>query len=358
MTAKKSQLGQFYTTNYDYILKGMHLPFRSRVIEPFAGNGDLLEFAKRFKPAHIECYDIDPKLDYIIKKDTLKSPPDYNGKFVLTNPPYLAKNKFKGNKDVFSQHKQDDLYKCFMSSLVDSGCNAGIVIIPLNFWCSLRKADALLRRRFLNKYTITRVNVFYDKVFDDTGYTVCAIQFRRRNNLEKNTGYSICAIRNPPDLENNEEIPMHFYPDRSAAVIKLGEFNDYTIGGDILNLEQTDKFKVERATKNNKNSPGLTNILVKCIDDSSSSQLGLKIVSDEDRHIDKTPKLSSRSYATLVINPPITLQEQKKIVNIFNARMGKWRGEYNSLFLSNYRESGRKRVSFGLVFKMVNYLLR
>jgi hypothetical protein len=340
MSGKKSQLGQFYTTNFDYILKGMQVPLKSRLIEPFAGEGDLLKFASRFKLAHTECYDIDPKHDYITKRDTLKNPPDYDGKFVLTNPPYLAKNKFKGNKEVFDQHNQNDLYKCFMSSLIDSGCNGGIVIIPLNFWCSIRKADASLRRRFMNQYTIARVNVFYEKVFDETGYTVCAIQFRGRYGLE-----------------NNEEVPMHFYPDRSAAVIKLGEFNDYTIGGDILNLEQTDKFKIERATKSNKDSPGLTNILVKCIDDSPRCQLGLKIVADEDRYIDETTKLSARSYATLVINPPISLEKQKEIVGLFNARMGKWRGEYYSLFLSNYRENGRKRVSFGLVFKMVNFLL-
>ena len=341
MSGKKSQLGQFYTTNFEYILKGMVVPYNSHIIEPFAGDGDLVEFANLFSPKKIELYDIDPKKKCITERDTLKNSPDYTDKFVLTNPPYLAKNKHKGDKAVFIQYKQDDLYKCFISSLVDSGCAGGIVIIPLNFWCSIRKADALLRRRFLNKYTIIRVNVFYEKVFQDTGYTVCSLHFRPKNRVA-----------------SVDEVPMRFYPDRSSAVIKLGHFNDYTIGGDILNLEQTDKFKIERATTKNKDSPGLTNILVKCIDDTATSQLGLKIILDEDRFVDETPKLSARSYATLVITPPISLERQKKLVDVFNARMRKWRAEYNSLFLTNYRENSRKRVSFGLVFKLVNYLLR
>lgn len=341
MSSKKSQLGQFYTTNFEYILNGMVIPRHSHIIEPFAGDGDLVEFANLFSPKQLELYDIDPKKKCMTERDTLKNPPEYRGKFVLTNPPYLAKNKHKGDKTVFLQYNQDDLYKCFISSLVDSGCVGGIVIIPLNFWCSIRKADALLRRMFLKNYTIIRVNVFYEKVFQDTGYTVCSIHFR-----PKRGSTSV------------DEVPMRFYPTRSSAVIKLGDFNDYTIGGDILKLEQTDKFKVERATTKNKDSPGMTNILVKCIDDTVTSQLGLRIVLDKDRFVDETPKLSARSYATLIINPPISPERQQKLVDVFNARMRKWRAEYNSLFLTNYRENNRKRISFGLVFRLVNYLLR
>lgn len=41
----KSKLGQFYTTNYNYILQNMILPDKIKIIiEPFVGNGDLLNF--------------------------------------------------------------------------------------------------------------------------------------------------------------------------------------------------------------------------------------------------------------------------------------------------------------------------
>ena len=93
----KSKLGQFYTTNYEYILSNMIIPDDiDIIIESFCGNGDLLKFLK--KDYILECYDIEPKHSYIIQRDTLKNPPNYDGKFILTNPPYIARNKMKIKK--------------------------------------------------------------------------------------------------------------------------------------------------------------------------------------------------------------------------------------------------------------------
>ena len=342
MTSTKSQLGQFFTTNFDYILSQMYLPFNAHIIEPFCGNGDLLTFANRYSPLQIESYDIDPKHAYVSKLDTLKTPPDYRDKFVLTNPPYLAKNKCKGDKSLFSMHKQDDLFKCFIASILGQGCKGGIIIVPLNFWSSVRKRDVELRRRFLQEFEALRVNIFGERVFHDTGYTVCAIQFRRLK----------------PSADETTSIHFNFYPSRTRFAFKLNAANDYSIGGEIFRLPQSKKFKVDRATRKNKESRGLTNILVKCIDDSPTSQIRLSVVENDKRYIDETPKLSARSYATLVIVPPLSKEKQKELVDTFNARLRKWRSEYNSLFLTNYRESSRKRISFGLVFKIIKYILR
>ena len=91
----KKQLGQFYTTNYEYILSNMKIPNNVKtIIEPFVGNGDLLKFIKKTN-YKLEIYDIDPKITDTIKRDTLTNPPDYTDKFILTNPPYLARNKNK-----------------------------------------------------------------------------------------------------------------------------------------------------------------------------------------------------------------------------------------------------------------------
>jgi len=71
----KKSLGQFYTTNYEYILQGLIIPDNiTTIIEPFAGNGDILLFINN-KKYNVECYDIEPKKDYIIKQDTIKNPP-------------------------------------------------------------------------------------------------------------------------------------------------------------------------------------------------------------------------------------------------------------------------------------------
>ena len=101
---------------------------------------------------------------------------------------------------------------------------------------------------------------------------------------------------------------------------------------------------------------------MKCIDDNIHSKIGLSIVDEptKERYIDRTPNLTARSYAVLVIEPKITLEEQRVLVNQFNTFMTEGRDKYNSLFLTNYRESNtiaRKRISFGLVYDICGYLL-
>ncbi len=338
MATRKKDLGQFYTTNYEYILSNMSIPDKVvSIIEPFAGKGDLLSFIKDKSKYNIEIYDIDPKYPDTIKRDTLKNPPDYRNKFVLTNPPYLARNKNKNNKELYDKYNCNDLYKCFIINLIDGDCCGGIIIIPLNFISSIRKADIDLRKRFINKYSIVLINIFEEQVFDDTSYSVCSIYFK-----EKET----------------EKVKICIYPSKSEIEIELTDFNNYTIGGEIYNLEQNSKYKVERATKETKEN--ITNILLKCIDDNINSQLGFKIVSDKDRYIDNTEKLSARSYATLVINKSLTLQKQEDLVDEMNKFIKEKREKYNSLFLTNYRESNtiaRKRISFELAFKICNYIL-
>ena len=118
--------------------------------------------------------------------------------------------------------------------------------------------------------------------------------------------------------------------------ITLNSDNNYR--GEIYNLPQNPKYKVKRATKKD-NKENITNILLKCIDDNIQSQLGFKVVSDEERFIDKTPKLSARSYATLTINKTLSLEDQKTLVKKMNDYINTQRKKYNSLFLTNYRES-------------------
>jgi hypothetical protein len=54
-----------------------------------------------------------------------------------------------------------------------------------------------------------------------------------------------------------------------------------------------------------------TNIVVKCIDDNSSNQIGLSYVNDSDIYVDDTPNQTVRTYATLVIEPAIDENKQK-----------------------------------------------
>ena len=275
------------------------------------------------------------------QKKIILDPPNFNNSFILTNPPYLARNK-SNDKELFDKYKTNDLYKCFIEILILNECLGGILIVPLNFICSIRKNDIDLRKKFISKYNIITLNIFEEQVFEDTTYTICSFQFEKK--------------------EQEKEIKVYIYPSNINFNIKLNINNNYTIGGDIYNLEQNDKYKIDRATRLYDNKDNFTNILVKCIDDNINNKIGLKIVDDKirDKYIDNTPKLSARSYAILVIKPKITIIQQQKLVELFNNFLNEKRNNCNSLFLSIYRESkeiARKRISFDLVYSICEYIL-
>jgi len=342
MSKTKKKYGQFYTTNYKYILKNFNVPENVKtIIEPFAGECDLLNFLVRDN-YNITCFDIDPKKEFIIKRDTLLNPPNYDDTFVLTNPPFLARNK-SSDKTIYDMYKLNDLYKCFIKSLINNNLIGGIIIVPLNFLCSIRKNDINLRKQFIEKYNITIINIFEEKVFDDTSYTVCSFQFEIKDLLS-----------------DSKEIECYIYPSNKKITFRLTELNNYMIGGEVYNLPLSSKYKVSRATKLNETSEYITNLQVQCLDNSIDDQIKITTQSNETRFIDKTLKLSARSYITLIIEPKLNIDEQKKLKKLFNDFINENRIKYNSLFLTNYRESNslaRKRISFTLIFRIINYLL-
>jgi hypothetical protein len=339
---KKKELGQFYTKNYDYILQNINIPKNIKnIIEPFAGEADLIEYINKYDNKYnVNMFDIDPKKEDIIQRDTLLNPPEYKGKFVLTNPPYLARNK-SDNKEIYDKYNVNDLYKCFIVNIIDDPCDGGILIIPLNFISSIRKNDVLLRERFLSIYSIIQINIFEEQVFSDTSCTVCSLLFDNNQN-------------------NTNDINIDIYPSKINIKTKLNKENNYTIGGEIYKLPKNDKYTIKRLTSKNLSEKN-TNIQIKCIDDNSKSMICAKYENDENElFIDDTPKCSARGYLTLIINPPINENKQKKLVNDFNTYLKDNRKKYNSLFIANYRESSdiaRKRISFDLVYKIIGDLI-
>ena len=359
----KNKLGQFYTTNYAYILQNIHIttPATSTtIIEPFCGNGDLLPYIEietktkghndnNNSLLQLECYDIDPKHDYITRRDTLRNPPTYKDKYVITNPPYLARNKCD-EKELFDIYGVNDLYKCFITNLIRDPPTGGILIVPLNFWSSIRKIDVELRKQFLQQFRILQLNIFEEKVFEDTTYTICSFQFE--------------LLLSPQQQQQQHQINIDVYPSQTNIKVALNDENHYTIGGCIYNLSQstitTRKYKITRMTTKNKtqHTTNGTNLLVKCIDDNENNRISLTMA--DNYYIDETPNLSARTYASLLIEPPINTQRQQQLANAFNLFINEERRKYCSLFLTNYRESkdiARKRISFDLVYNIVGYLL-
>jgi hypothetical protein len=158
----KKTLGQFYTVKVDYILEGFVIPANvRRIVEPFVGRGDLIKWIKP-NDIIIDAYDIEPKCDdikqpnlTITTQNTLLNPPNYTDAWVITNPPYLGRNKAT-DKVIFDKYNTNDLYKCFIHSLCEISAMGGILIIPAGFFFSPREMDTKCRDAFLTKYNILR----------------------------------------------------------------------------------------------------------------------------------------------------------------------------------------------------------
>ena len=162
---------QHFIKQYEKILKNIDF-HPKEAIDPFAGECDLFNYSPETKWTF---YDIEPKKENVIKNDSLLNPIDYTGKTVITNPPYLAKNKTKEFTEIFEKYKEDDLHKASIKSII--GCSNGILIIPINFFTDENTEE--LRKLFLSYYKVSYVNVFSKPVFENTTYNVCSFYFEK-----------------------------------------------------------------------------------------------------------------------------------------------------------------------------------
>jgi hypothetical protein len=360
---QKHQKGQFYTTQWNKLFPFVDPAFifdRFPTVEPFVGQGDLINYVKSVSPEiSVETYDIDPKIDGAILRDTLKHPPDYTGKCVITNPPYLGRNKSK-DKSMFDQWGENDLYKCFMRSIIDDCPQFGMIIIPSGFWTSVMGSDVQLRRDFLEKHHIIVVNMFECPMFDDTTTAVCSVVF-----VHKNKFFQKNKSKFANDFKSEDTFGIRIFSPKgkkdllsSYRIIEV-EASGQAPGGHIYELKGN-KYTVERATKRNEDK-GLTGLVVRCLDGSADNLISMYYSScDAEKYVDRTKKLSGRSFMTLIIKPEINKVRQKRLAKQFNKFLDNAREKYSRMFLPNYREAKgfiRKRIPFELVYNLSSYLL-
>lgn len=323
-------VGQFYTVNHEYILKGFDKP-DGLIIEPFAGKGDLIDWIGK---EGVEAYDIEPKRGDIIQRDTLTDPPNYENKWVITNPPYLARNKCE-DKEIFNLYGMNDLYKCFLMSLVNNNCLGGIVIIPVGFFLSPRDIDVKCRSLFMGKYKITRVKYFEEVVFPDTTTTVVAFSFVKSD-----------------ELLTEQNIPWERYPNGDKNTFKLESKYKWIIGGEIYDLKIPKDIKIKRFIKDEINE-NQTHLTLNALD--TTKKISLEYL--EGYVYEGTS--ASRSFATLCISG-ITLnkEHQKEISKKFNTYIKQKREETWSLFLPQFREYDRKRIPFSLAYNIIGHIIK
>lgn len=361
-------MGQFFTVNSGLILAGMEKYLKEKnMTDPFAGNGDLLLWAKKQGAKSVKGFEIDKKFingNNVFFNDSLLCPKKYE--FVLTNPPYLNVNKAdKATKKKYFNNGCEDLYQMSLTAIMDS--EEGIVIVPINFLSA--ENSEKVRGKFFSKFEIVEMNYFKNQVFSDTTYNVIVFYYKKKKDV-----FDCCF-----------NIKTHLYPDKKNINIKLEKKYGWMIGGGYINRIKSQKNELKiyrlrerdlakgdyelRAAYNHIKERKVFSvteekrklikdniILLKAID--SGSEKG-KIALEDIRKYGLdclVSKLTSRNMVQLIFGKQITISEQKEIIKLFNDELENLRKEHNSLFLTNYRDKDRKRISFNFTYKLINYL--
>jgi hypothetical protein len=357
---KKQQLGQFFTKNTEYILQGFETHIKNKnITDPFAGAGDLLAWAKKNGAASIKGYDIECANSFASKNDSLKNPKKYE--FVLTNPPYLYQNKIK-DKSLLQNSKHTDLYQLSLEKIMDS--EEGIVIVPVNFLSA--ENSKYIRELFLAKFEIKKANYFSEQVFRDTTYNVISFYYRKKTVKKMIFDFIIYPQKKSSKIileqKYNWQIGGEFLARINSYTNKLRinrlEEKDLLTGGHkikaaYINLGTVKEFKVssEIFSKIKRNI-----IVLKAID--SGSENGKICLEDIRKYnLDALVSIkSSRHQIQLLFPETVGIKEQETIIELFNREIEEKRHRYHSLFMTNYRDKNRKRISFDFAYNLVNYI--
>lgn len=312
-----------YTTKAQQICSNLikYIPQEVKLIEPFYGDGDLLTL---FPKHNWEKYDIEDKGNNIVQ-DSLLNPPEYKDKWVITNPPYLAKNKAK-DKTIFIKYNVDDLYKASLLSILD--CEGGILIIPTNFLTDERTGS--IRTQFLNQFEILEMNIFTEPVFLTTTYSVCSFAFKRKHCEKSKQKFNINI------QPANQQIEIEIYPEY-----------DYRIAGEFYNEISSVKSIFNRLV-GQKSKEYITNIKLYALD-TRTERIRLEF---EPNHY--YGKDTDRTYATFTCKNTLTIDQEKQLINEFNKQLEEFRKKYFDLSMTNYRDYNRKRIGFTFAYQLLS----
>ena len=216
--AIKKQLGQFFTKNSEQILQGFEKFVKNKnIVDPFAGAGDLLQWAEKNAAHSVKGFDIDENFideRKVFYNNSLKNPVKAN--FILTNPPYLYQNKMADNSILKHSH-HTDLYQIALEKIMDS--KEGIAIVPVNFLSS--ENAKYIRKIFFEKFNVLKVNYFTEAIFEDTSYNVIAFYYILKKEFSTKMNF-----------EMNFE--MNILPQKQKMYFTLYQKYNWKIGGEFI----------------------------------------------------------------------------------------------------------------------------
>lgn len=316
----KQKYGAFHTENVDQLFSGFESLVKNKlIIDPFVGGGDLIDWALQHGAKDYEVYDLFPAFPKTLQNDSLFNPPDYTGKFLVTNPPYLSRNKSKKeNVKTFDKWEQDDLYKCHLASLYPT-CDAGLIILPTNF---LSESRPNARYMFFKNYTIGKAKYYMYQAFPNVTTGIMVFNFYKNNDQIKK--FDIEIHRSATDIQ--------------TVKVKLSPQYNYLWGDEFFDyIEDTDPIKIIKydiASKKKPNTKIVIGLLTK-----GSYGLGAHINTGNPLLVRKT---TFTTYQISIDGYNLSNQQQTKIVDLYNKKLNYYIKKYHGLFLANYMGAEQK----------------
>lgn len=320
MNNQKQNLGQFNTKNdvwlrphvYDFI-KSCGC---SRVVDPYAGAGDLLAAANQIV-WEVIGYDIDPSLGWP-ENDSLLDIPYHNDAIVITNPPYLAKNS--ANRNGFDSYKYfkhndyEDLYQLAIDKVLEKYKNAVFIIPETYFQSSFFK-------EYLVQYTIIEENPF-----TDTDCPVCVACFSVDNNFFRFTSNEYKIYKNDVYLFTNHDLEDILFSFKTNLDLAM----DFNVSNGNLGLRGVDGVSPD-------------NRIRFC----HPWELGYEL---------DDVKESSRSITAINI-PHLEINE--RFINLLNKELELLRKKTYDVVLSPFKNNNRlgirrRRLDYALARKLIN----
>jgi len=296
----KQKSGSYYTTNAKDLLSGFeHVVKNECVVEPFSGGGDLARWCDEVPVKTVILLDLKNGHDSIMR-------PHFTHDVIVTNPPYLSRNKNK-NKAPYDLWGQDDLYKCFLAALVASDVRKGILILPSNF---ISESRSKARDLFFSKFRINTCKYYTTPVFDDASTGICVFDFER------------WTPQPTMDVEFPIQGKTHTLHKKHAWLVGK-TFFDYIYA-------DPDPIKVEILREGQG-----TNIIISLLTN-GKYPLGAHYNTGDPFYA------SEKTFTTYQVKMDIPMDKQREVVDTYNQVLAEFMTLYDGLFLANYMGAEQK----------------
>src|SRR3989344_5593908 len=120
----------------------------------------------------------------------------------------------------------------------------------------------------------------------------------------------------------------------------------------LQNIKEIKNFNID---ENVKNVLERNILLLRAIDSKNGKKIQLEDIREYDI-LGLVGKNTSRNMAHIIFGQEVSIDEQEKLMREFNQELNRNRKKYFSFFLTNFRDNGRKRISFDFTYKFLNYL--